>query len=179
MLTILFCVTLAVAFNLPIVLRSYRLRRFAQAKLDIVRTVNEMEKLMLNGSLTLGGVCHDRIYQNMLQSQYANGYRAPWKFWKFFTPEMQEMQTKLHEEMNGNTPLAQLLTRYGQANFKAFRCNRPIASFFFMWWVLLFAGGLTVLVIGVLSIVKINEAWRNFKQRSAEVYVASNNIQTA
>jgi hypothetical protein len=179
MLTIIFCVALAVAFNLPMVLRSYRLRRFSQAKLEIVRTVNEMEKLMLSGELTLGGVCHDRIYQNMLLSQYATRYDASWKFWKFFTPEANAARKRLHREMNGNTPLSQLLTRYGNANFRAFRYNRPIASAFFMWWVLLFAGGLTLLFVSLFSIVKINQAWKNFKQRSAEIYVASNTIQAA
>ncbi|MGO9585558.1 MAG: hypothetical protein ACLP2Y_05115 [Limisphaerales bacterium] len=179
MLIILFCVTLAVALNLPMVLRSSRLRRFAQAKLDIVRTVNEMDKLMLNGDLTLGSVCHDRVYQNMLRSQYATHYIAPWRFWKFFTPEMRDVQKGVHAEMSGNTPLSQLMARYGDANFRAFRYNRPFASVMFMWWVLIFAGGLTILFVGVFSLLKIKEAWKNFKRRSEELYVASNSIQAA
>ncbi len=172
---ILFCAALAVLVNLPKVLRSYHERRFAAAKLEIVLTVTEMEKLMLESTLTLGDVCHDRIYQNMLRSQYATRYIAPWKFWKP-QPRQQEIRKRLHVEMSQNTPLAKLLIRYGNANFKAFRNNRPFASFCFILWVLLFAGGLIILVMGLFSALKISQVWKKFWQRATEEYVVTSGM---
>jgi hypothetical protein len=178
MLIILFCMAFVVLINLPMVFNSYHNRRYAEAKLEIAKCVTEMEMLMLNGELKLGDVCHDRIYQNMLCSQYAKRYGTPWKFWKP-QPQIKEIRERLHAEMSQKTPLAKLLTRYGAANYKAFRNNRPAASFCFLLWVLIFAGGFLILILSLLSAIKITRSavkigsgFSKFKQRAAEAYVA-------
>jgi hypothetical protein len=174
--TIIFGMLLAILVNLPMVFRARHQLRLAEARLEIARTITEMEKLMMDSTLKMGEVCHDRIYQNMLKSQYATKYFTPWKFWRRQS-DFEEVRKKLHEEMSKNTPLAKLLVRYGNADFKAFRNSRPCASFIFLLWVLAFAGGFLILLIGLFSTVKISEAWCKFKQRASETYVISSSIQ--
>ena len=170
---ILECILLAFLVNLPMVLRARNRLRYAEAKLEIAGVITEMEKLMLGSDLKLGDICHDHIYQNMLQAHYAFKYSVPWVFWKK-KPNFELIRKRLHSEMSGNTPLGKLLIRHGNANFKAFRNNRPIASIGFMMWVLIFAGGLSVLVIGLLSVSKAAKAFKNFNQLASESYIVCN-----
>jgi hypothetical protein len=180
MTTILLCFLMAVLMNLPMFLHSYHRRRYSEAKLEIARVVTEMETLMLHSELKIGDICHDHIYQNMVRAHYAFKYSVPWTFWRR-PADYKIVRQKVHDELSRNTRLATLLARYTNADFKAFRSNRPAASFGFMLWVLIFAGGLGVLVIGLISIFTAKKAWGNYKkvwgnykQLASELYVACN-----
>ena len=178
MTIILECLLMAILFNVPMVFRAYHRRRFAEAKLEISRVVTEMELLMLEGDgLRLGDICHDHIYQNMLKAQYATRYSVPWRFWNK-AENFEIIRKRLHHEMSQNTQLGKLLIRYGNASFQAFRNNRPGASLGFMFWVLMFAGGISVLFIGLIGIVSAKKGWKNFKQLASESYVVCNSQPT-
>lgn len=184
---ILFCVLLAIILNMPIVFHARHLRRLAEAKLEIARVVTEMEKLMLNGHIKLGELCHDKVYHTMLASQYSSRYSAPWKIWTFWVcaKEIQAVRTRIQEEVKTNPEIGSLLQRFASANVKAFKNNRPIVFVWFALWVLIFAGGLSVLMarlrvyllslIGIFTAVK---AWSNFKKTIsnyvADSYIACN-----
>ena len=198
MTIIIECLLLAILFNVPMLLHALHRRRFAAAKLEISRVVTEMELLMLRGDdLKLGDICHDQIYQRMLKTQYATRFTVPWKFWQL-PEDFAIIRKRIHHETSKKTPLGKLLIRHNYACFQAFRNNRPGASLVFMLWVLVFAGGTSVLLIGLrgflLGLVGIvlaqnsaqkawhnfkQKGWQNYKQLTSECYAACNSLQLA
>ena len=117
--TILFSVALAILLNLPIVLRARHRRRLAEARLEIARTMTEMENLMLHGHIKLGDLCHDKIYHMMLASLYAKRYCPAWKFWSLSSiKEVKAVRDRFQDEVKNQSDIGKLLQRYAKADVK-------------------------------------------------------------
>lgn len=185
MTTIAFCFLLAVLINLPMFFHARHRRRLAEARLEIARVATEMEKIMLEGHVKLGDLCHDKIYQLVLESLYARTYCVPWNFWKKSPTHIIEMRKRFQDEIAQKTEIGKLLLRFARADLKAFKNNRPLGSMCFVLWVMIFAGGISVLLmalamllLGFLGVFTAVKAWKTFKKTwgnfIAESYIACN-----
>ena len=169
---IIFSVALAILLNLPIVLRARHRRRLAEARLEIARTMTEMERLMLRGHIKLGDLCHDKFYHVMLESLYAKRYVAPWKFWSLSSiKEVKAVRARFQEEVKKQSEIGKLLQRYAKADVKAFKNNRPVIYVLFIMWVMIFSGGVVVLLsgllmllVGIFGVVTAVNAWKKFRK---------------
>lgn len=168
---------LALLINLPILLREKRLRRLSQAKLEIAKAALRMEKLMLQGRIRLGHVCHDCLYRMMMQSHYEYEYAIPWVFWRRPTEQSREFRKKLSQEMMEKSDLSKIVMDYVRADFQAFKNSRPVVSILFMVWVLFCAGGITMIIVGFIGFLKAKQAmkdvWKSFRELVAVWYVIS------
>jgi hypothetical protein len=153
-------------------LREKHLRRLAEARLEVARVVTQLEKMMLDGRIKAGQVCHDKVHRAMVRSQYAERYSAAWKLWRRPTPDFWKFRKQLHEETSDQPDLRELMARHLYATFRAFRNARPFASVCFVIWVAVFAGGFGVLLVGIWGIKRATKAWQDFKQLAAESYVS-------
>jgi hypothetical protein len=161
----LICTALALLVNAPVVLHARRQRKLAETKLEITRTVNEMNNLMLNGTIKCGEVCHDTVYPIMLSIQHGVRFYATWKFWKPPTEESKKLREAIHEEISKGTPMGQLLNRFARAKSKCFRLHQPIMFYAFSVWVLFVAGGLILFVMALFSALMARLAWRSFREK--------------
>jgi hypothetical protein len=169
---IIFSVALAILLNLPIVLRARHQRRLAEARLELARTMTEMEKLMLHGHIKLGDLCHDKIYHMMLESLYAKRYCPAWKFWNLSKiKDVKAVRDRFQDEVKKQSDIGKLLQRYAKADLKAFQNNRPAIYILFVLWVMVFSGGavvllsgLLMLLFGILGIVTAVNAWEKFRK---------------
>jgi len=171
---IIVCIILSVFMNLPILLRERNKRRFAEAKLRLAKTVTAMEKLMLDGKTCLGQVCHDHVYQDMLASFYADRYSISFNIWtrRGPTQDVEDFRAKLREETDKNTEIGGLIGQYLDAEFAAFRFNRPILALFFTAWVAFCIVGFFMLWKSFITIQRARENWREFYTTAAEYYYA-------
>jgi hypothetical protein len=174
MMMIIVGFALALVLNLPIYMHYRHKRKLAEARLEIAKVVTEMDELMLSGeTLQVGDLCHDKIYQWMLSANYCERFRAKWQFWKRPSAELVEMRDRIASEIDRETEVGKLLTRYVMAQYRAFVYNRPVASICFRLWLLTLAGGIVILLAGMFSILKIMQTWERFNRYRAETYVAA------
>lgn len=159
---------LALLLNVPIYIRRQRLLRLAKARLELARSVTAMDKLMLEGTIKAGDVCHDALYQAMLRAQYATKLYFPWRFWVPPTEESKKHRIKLHKELSEQGEVSKSLRKFVEANAHVLFNSQPFVSKFFALYVLIFCGGLKVLIAGLISIVKLHSAYVKFKRLTAE-----------
>ena len=78
---ILLSITLLVVLllNVLYVIREKHLRRVSEAKLEIVKSVSEIEQMMLVRKLCIGDLCHDKFHERMLATQYAGHFGIKWR----------------------------------------------------------------------------------------------------
>lgn len=174
LITLLVATLVAILLNLPVIYRAKRMRRLAEARLEIAKVVTEMEKRMLSGDLKVGEVCHDALYKDMVRCQAASGYRVSLSLSRPSVPE-QELRKRLHEEIANHDGVGALLKRYIVAHFRAFRQQRPFMSLMFLFWVAAVIAG----ILGVFSCVKLLRGgrswWKDYKQSAAEwLFVRAN-----
>ena len=158
----------AFLFNWPFYLHQKRLLRLAKARLDIARTVTSMERLMLSGKIKSGDICHDKMYHAMLRCQYATKHYFPWKFWTPPSRETREMCRKLHQEAAETGEIGELLRGFYDANIRVLNNGQPYLSKLFAVYVIVFCGGLKILVLGLISIVKVRKSYLKFRELTAE-----------
>lgn len=161
------CTIIALLVNAPLILHERRLRKLASAKLEVTKTVNEINQLMLTGEIKMGELCHDKVYPIMLSTQYDGRFYATWKLWKPPTEASKNLRLALHQEITKGTPLGNILNRFASAKFSCFRRQQPLMFYCFSIWVLFVAGGFLLLLMGVVSAITARVAWRNFRQRFA------------
>jgi len=166
--SIIFGTCLALLINVPLYIRQRRLLRLAKARLEISKAVTVMDKLMLDGKIKAGDVCHDKLYQAMLRTQYATKLYFPWKFWVPPTPESRELHKKLHKELSEHGELASALGQFVSANMNALHNGQPFVARIFALYVLIFCGGLRMLLAGILSVVRIHAVCVKLRQLIAE-----------
>lgn len=167
------CISLVMVINLHRYLHARHQRRLAEARLEITKVITEMERCMLRTEhkLTVGDIFHDVLYPQMVQMQYVRKFKVPWKFWAR-PSNFKEIRERLVPEITNETPLGKLFSAYSRASFKAFKNNRPFASLLFLGWVLMFAGGLGVLCICVLSLLGVVKATIGFTEFASQIYLA-------
>ncbi len=158
MLILIVSASLVLAVSLPAYLRERRLLRVARAKLEICRTVTAMEELMLSGKLTMGEVCHDKIYKTMLAVQSSDKYYVPWKLWRLLpSSEEREFRDKLHAEITmKGSDVGKLLGKFTAQYFRAYNYSRPWLTKLFCIWVVCFA-------FGFIAAVLAARKYRSFK----------------
>ena len=146
-----------ILLNALYVMREKHRRRVAQAKLEIVETVTEMERLMREGKIRLGDVCHDKFHEKMLAFQYADKFSVDWTiFVPFYTrhsKERNEINERIHKEITDGTELGQIIKRHLMATFKAFNNQRPILALMFLSWVMIRQGGILVMISGLFALL--------------------------
>jgi hypothetical protein len=161
--------------NALILIRAKRLRRLAQARLDIVRAVTEMEGLMMKGVIQRGDAVHDEFFDALLASQYTAGYGVRWKFWHA-NEKMKAVRKMLLAEIAKQTEVGKLVSRLARAHYRAFENRHPLTSIVFALWVVACAGGLLVFLGGLLGYLGLKTAFRKgaagFKQVVAVVYTS-------
>jgi hypothetical protein len=165
-------ISLAIFFNTIRVLQARWLTKFSRAKLDIARLVTKMEKLLLARQFTMGDICHDVLYQDMIQSLHARRYGVKWAFWKDYK-RTKEWRNKLHAEIEKNSEVSEIIRKYSRAEFCAFRSNRPLLALLFMVWLIMVASGMLAVLLGLITVTKAHQAWEKFKATAAEYYVVS------
>ena len=75
-------ICIALLFLLPALItwrKERRLRKLANSRYQLTRSVTEMERLMLSGDLKLGDVSHDILFRHMQRVQNSNVYEVDWK----------------------------------------------------------------------------------------------------
>ena len=152
---ILSTILLLVLFSVLYVLREKRLRRAAQARLEIAKVVTNYEKLLLEGKIPLTDpVCHNHFHDYMLSLQYSRRLGVNWKFiFHMSSEKSREMKKRLDHEMRQKTEIGELLRNHNLASYKAFVNERPIASMFFWLLVFISAGGALMAFGALLAIL--------------------------
>jgi len=127
-------------------LNERRLRKLAFCRLQIAKSVSEMEQLMASGELRLGQVCHDHVFSLMLKVQMLDHYPMP-KLPGKLTDQQRQFRKQLIDELqNGKSPAAKPLRQFVDHYFAAFHFNRPIVSRFYT---------LTLLSLLLIKIVQL------------------------
>jgi hypothetical protein len=168
------------------VVHEKQMRRTAEAKLEIVTVVGEIEKMMLDRKICVGNLCHDKFHNRMLAAQYAEHFGISLKsvFFPKNTEEWEKEKEMIHQEIQQDTELGKLLRRYIAAAFKAFSNEQPISAILFWVWVIVRAGGLIMLLACLFALLKAitftESAWisirkkrQEFKSNTLECYAAT------
>ena len=107
-----------------------RLRRLAQCKLNIARSVTAMEKLLLSGEVKRGELCHDRIFEVMTIVQRLEHFPIP-HLSASLDDQDRIFQKELSDELrNGESAAAKPLAVFVGNYFRAFQLDSPFRSKF-------------------------------------------------
>lgn len=167
---------LAMAPGLYVWLRERRLKHLSMARLNIAESVTEMEKLMLEGSICLGSVSHDRLFRVMQTVQYHSFYPVVWNFFKSSTPEQKEFERALQEEIRQeHCKFKKPLKKFSHAYTWAFRRQHPWVSkiyFVHLCMTLLTLGSLLGLAKAVLKLAVLKRKIEQIQIKFQEKYLA-------
>jgi hypothetical protein len=152
--------------------REKHLRRLAEAKLEIAKGVTQLDKLMLEGKIKMGELCHDELYRALRNDVYNDRFVAPLRFLTPPGPGFREFRTKLQKELEQQNEVRHLVRRHMFAEMKAFRNAHPYVWYLFVLWVLICAGGIGVLWVGLKSAQHLVKVWGQFKELAAESYLS-------
>lgn len=169
---ILYAFSIIIIITTATWLHAYHRKMFAQARLDISKVILEMDKLMVSGEITAGNICHDHIYERMLQSQRARRYDINWRPWNTKRPieELKSFVKDMHCELERHPKVASLFAQYIRSDFCAFKNNRPFMAIVFAIWIAFCFVGFSVVLKSLFTYLWAKESWNTFKVTVAEFY---------
>lgn len=124
--------------NVLYIFREKRFRRLASAQLEIVKTVTEMETMMLQRRICTGNIFHDHLHERMVASQYAKVFSIDWGVMTR-DDKSDALKERIVQEIKLNPSLGEIIHRHALATYKAFINQRPIMSLLFWVWVVVCA----------------------------------------
>ena len=168
---------IALLFLLPALFtwrKEKRLRKLANSRYQLSRSVTEMERLMLSGDLKLGDVSHDILFRHMQRVQNSNIYEVNWNVLKSPDRKVADLEKRLRDELSEDgCQFASITRKFAESYFKAFRHKHPFKSFVYVLYLQLLHGGLRCVLISLLCMVSVLRSVDKIKSRQKRIFEES------
>lgn len=165
---------IALLFLLPALFiwrKEIRLRKLANSRYQLSRSVTEMERLMLSGDIKLGDVSHDILFMHMQRVQNSNVYEVNWNVLKSPNKKVAELEKRLRAELSEDgCQFSNITKEFAEFYFKAFRHKHPFKSLVYVLHLQLLHGGLKCLFISLLCMVSVLRSIETIKSRQKRIF---------
>lgn len=168
---------IALLFLLPALFtwrRERRLRKLANSRYQLSRSVTEMERLMLAGDIKLGDASHDILFRHMQRVQNSNVYNVNWNFLKTPDKKVLELQKRLQMELSEEgCQFSGIIREFAESYFTAFKFKHPLKSFIYVLYLQLLHGGLKCLFISLLCMISVLRYISSIRRRKKKIFEES------